>query len=352
MPSEKPSILLTLAAQAVSTVGLSVSIIAWLWLSLIPLPKPTEPITIVDKKARRRSAPAALQSQSSSHSPPSPQRSSVDHASLITIPPRKRRVYFADSPNSPSRPSSRPNDSAELIVEKPIIAQSSAVEISPASSSSTLVHTHTAIPPQTLETCRELAIESDSSSSSSPRRSLSLTRPFGRTRRTSGPDVPAPELVSEPRQPRRSSGNFVPPWTTFRRTSTSKSASSNASSTPSSGTTSSPSPTSAPAQSYFTRKSARRVSTPVPRTQPYAYPYFAEPPKVDDDVYIAYLRGRTPPGPETLARSATASDSEGGKSQNRKLNDKAQAALGLQRPSTLQQRNPKRSASEGWVERP
>ncbi|KAJ7070766.1 hypothetical protein C8F01DRAFT_1107689 [Mycena amicta] len=304
---EKPSVFLTLAAQAFSTVGFSVSILAWLWLSILP-PAPTEPI-IIDKKARRRSAPAALQSHP--------------------------RLYFIDSPlNAPSRPSSRPNDSSEIL-DKPLHS-SPTTEVSPASSSSTLVHTYPAIPPR-LETCRE-SVESDSSNSSSPRRSLSLTRPFQRTRRASGTDVPLPP-ASDTKQPRRSSGNLVSPWT-FRRTSTSSK--SVTASTPNSGTTV------APTQSYFSRKATRRVSTPVARTQPYAYPYFAEPPTIDDRPVQA------------LARSGTVSESEGKddasilgtKSRNGKLNDKAQAALGLGRRPSTPQRNPQRSVSEGWVDRP
>ncbi|KAJ7193356.1 hypothetical protein GGX14DRAFT_478620 [Mycena pura] len=361
MANEQRSLFITLAAQAMSSVGFSVSILAWLWLTIVPPlpPQLAEPITI-DKKARRRSAPAALQS----HKQSSPSQSrSPDETSLISFPPRKRRVYFADSPSRPTNQfevAQTPNDSLDMF-DKPL-PYLPAAEISPSSSSSTLVHTYTALPLPTLETCRESAVESDSSNSS-PRRSLSLSRPFRRSSGTSVPDtspiIATPGLLpcltadrrsntllaSNTRQ-RRSSGSLMSPWS-FRRASDSRS-------TPKPGASSvSPttpvSPTTSPAPSYFARKTARRASTPVPRTQPYAYPYFAQPP-VDDEVYIAYLRSLPQPGTDVLARSPTASDSEKESllnwgSRNRKLNDKAQAALGLGRRPPVQQR----SAGEGCV---
>ncbi|KAJ7017483.1 hypothetical protein C8F04DRAFT_1405868 [Mycena alexandri] len=149
--------------------------------------------------------------------------------------------------------------------------------------------------PQTLETWRESAVESDSSNSS-PRPSLSLSRTF-RTRRSSGTSVPdvTPIITaptSDSKHGRKGSGSFIPPWA-FRRASGSK----NAVASPSTTTTapaapsSSPSLPLAPTPSYFTRKASRRVSTPVPRTQPYAHPYYAQPP-IEDDPSIAHLRSQ------------------------------------------------------------
>jgi hypothetical protein len=178
------------------------SILAWIWLTLVP-PKPelTEPI-LIDKKARRRSAPAALQSRKR-HST-SPSVASGEAQTSPVSPQRTRRVYFIDSPTSSaaSRPTNfqrTSNDSSDLT-----LLSSPTSEISPSSSSSTLEHTYTAIPAPTLETCRESAIESDSSNSS-PRPSLSLSRPFQKARprrssttsATSVPDI-AP-IVTGPR---------------------------------------------------------------------------------------------------------------------------------------------------------
>ncbi|KAJ6575379.1 hypothetical protein B0H19DRAFT_1128376 [Mycena capillaripes] len=366
MPAPERTLFVTLAAQAMSSVGFSVSILAWLWLTLVPPTKPelVEPI-LVDKKARRRSAPATLQSHRRDSDSPSVASGDVQSSPISSL--RTRRVYFVDSPApSPSRPTNQiersSNDFSADLLDKPL--QYSPTEISPSSSSSTLVHTYTAIPPQTLETCRESAIESDSSNSS-PRPSLSLSRPFlkasNRTRRSSGTSVPdVPPIVTGPSadtKQRRTSGGFIPTWG-FRRASGSKNAPSSSTTTTtssdapgSSSTTSCASPVVVPA-SYFTRKTARRVSTPVPRTQPYAYPYYAQPP-TEDESYVAYLRNLPQFGTDAIARSPVASDSEekekepplpDQRGRNRKINDMAQAALGLGRRPP-----PQRSASESWA---
>ncbi|KAJ7446394.1 hypothetical protein B0H11DRAFT_2084523 [Mycena galericulata] len=351
MSTSQRSLFVTLAAQAMSSVGFSVSIIAWIWLTLVPPPKIdlTEPI-LVDKKARRRSAPAALQSRkrdslSPSANPPSPD-------ALSPISPRTRRVYFVDSPTSSlSRPTNQfertPHDS--LLLEKPLHASPTS-ETSPLSSSSTLVHTYPGIPPQTLETCRESAIESDSSNNCSPRTSLSSSRPSlpPRNRRNSGTSIitDVSPMASEPAETthrRRSSIGFTPPWS-FRRASGSRN--------PASPATSSTNPTLIPAPSYFTRKTARRVSTPVPRTQPYAYPYYAQPP-IEDEAYAAHLRSLPQFGPEVANPSPSTSDSEEKEKESplldrRSRNRKAQAALGLGRqPPAV--RPHQRSASESWA---
>ncbi|KAJ7751224.1 hypothetical protein DFH07DRAFT_826581 [Mycena maculata] len=359
MPTPERSLFVTLAAQAMSSVGFSVSLLAWLWLTLVPPPKLvlTEPI-LVDKKARRRSAPAALPSRKRDSL--SPSVVSHDVPSLTSSPMRTRRVYFIDSPapSPPSRPTNQiertPHDSSDLL-DKPLHC-SSPMEISPTSSSSTLVHTYTAIAPQTLETCRESAIESDSSNNCSPRASLSSSHPpqtSGRNRRYSGTSVTdITPIITGPTdgKHRRSSLGFTPPWS-FRRASGSKNPASASPATPSSGMASA-GPMTAP--SYFSRKTARRVSTPVPRTQPYAYPYYAQPP-IEDDGYAAYLRGLPQFGSEGISRSPTTSDSEEkdkesllfDRGRNRKVNDQAQAALGLgRRPPILR---PQRSASESWA---
>ncbi|KAF8215941.1 hypothetical protein K438DRAFT_2008187 [Mycena galopus ATCC 62051] len=306
MSSSQRTLFVTLAAQAISSVGFS--FVQHPRLDLAHSRPPTkararEPV-LVDKKARRRSAPAALPSRKR-HSTSLSVVSAETEISPIS-PLRTRRVYFIDSP-----PTSRPtniqrhsNDSSELTLHS-----SPTSEISPSSSSSTLGHTF-AIASQTLETCRESAIESDSSNSS-PRPSLSLSRPFqkSRPRRSSttstldiAPIITGP-LPTEPttKQQRRSSGGLIPQWS-FRRASGPKSACTPASSA---SPTVAPTPALAPASassSYFGRKAARRVSTPVPRTQPYAYPYYAQPP-IEDENYTAYLRNLPQFTDAPLARS-------------------------------------------------
>ncbi|KAJ7103274.1 hypothetical protein B0H15DRAFT_942752 [Mycena belliarum] len=351
MSSSERSIFVTLAAHGLGYVGFSVSIIAWLWLALVP-PKPelTEPVSI-DKKARRRSAPAVLPAQARKRESLSPVPAvSASTPSPTANSPRTRRVYFVDSPlSSPSRSTNQiertPHDSLDFL-NKPLNG-SPVSEISPTSSSSTLVHTYSAISPQTLETCRESAIESDSSKSSS-RASLSLPRlsPKASERPrplhgTSDSDV-APTTGPAADTRRKSSIGFVPPWA-FRRGSGPRNPAS-ASAAPPSATPVSATPV--PAQSYFARKTARRVSTPVPRTQPYAYPYFAQPP-VEDEALAAQLRSLPQFGAEGLSRGPIASDSEESplRGRNRKSNKQAQAALGLGRPV----RPPQRSASESWA---
>ncbi|KAJ7170132.1 hypothetical protein C8R46DRAFT_1091250, partial [Mycena filopes] len=281
------SLFVTLAAQAISGVGFSVSILAWIWLTLVP-PRPelTEPI-LIDKKARRRSAPATLPSRKRNSLSPSIAESTATRSPTSEVlpspisPPRTRRVYFIDSP-SESRPSisNDRNDSSES--GKPFYTQPPPTsEISPSSSSSTLVHTYTAIPAPTLETWRESAVESDSSNSS-PRPSLSsLSRGPFRTRRSSDvtPIITAP--APDGKQARKGSGSgFTPPWG-FRRASGSKNSASAGPSTSADASL----PVAAPSL-FKTRKASRRVSTPVPRTQPYAHPYYAQPP-IEDDVASA-----------------------------------------------------------------
>ncbi|KAJ7040355.1 hypothetical protein C8F04DRAFT_254500 [Mycena alexandri] len=352
------SLFVTLAAQAMSSVGFSVSILAWIWLTLVP-PKPelTEPI-LIDKKTRRRSAPAAFPSRKrNSLSPSVATRSPTSEVLPSPIsPPRTRRVYFLDSPTPSSRPSIERNDSSSEL-GKPFSASPTS-EISPSSSSSTLVHiTHTAIPPQTLETWRESAVESDSSNSS-PRPSLSLSRTF-RTRRSSGTSVPdVTPIITAPtpysKHGRKGSGSFIPPWA-FRRASGSK----NAVASPSTTTTAPAAPSSSaslplgPTPSYFTRKASRRVSTPVPRTQPYAHPYYAQPP-IEDDPSITHLRSQPQFGLSTDASTTTTTVSDSEKDLSSKdapaldargRNRKAQAALGVGRPRL----RPQRSASESWA---
>ncbi|KAJ7897124.1 hypothetical protein B0H14DRAFT_2676980 [Mycena olivaceomarginata] len=347
--SSQRTLFVTLAAQAMSSVGFSVSILAWIWLTLVP-PKPelTEPI-LIDKKARRRSAPAALQSRKR-HST-SPSVASGEAQTSPVSPQRTRRVYFIDSPtSSASRPTNfqrTSNDSSDLT-----LLSSPTSEISPSSSSSTLEHTYTAIPAPTLETCRESAIESDSSNSS-PRPSLSLSRPFQKARprrssttsATSVPDI-APIVTGPPAdtKQRRSSGGLIPSWS-FRRISGSKSTAS-----PSTAVSSTAAPATSlggctPAvPSYFSRKT------------PYAYPYYAQPP-TEDEGYAAYLRNLPQFSAELVPHSPVPSDSEekekekekeaplsDQRGRNRQANVMAQAALGLGRRLP-----PQRSASESWA---
>ncbi|KAJ7293076.1 hypothetical protein C8J57DRAFT_1268061 [Mycena rebaudengoi] len=370
MSTSERSLFITLSARAASSVGFSVSILAWLWLTFgLPVSKTIEEPVLIDKKARRRSAPAALPSHKphkshkrSSLSPPLRTESPVlPDSSSLSSPARTRRVYFVDSPTTPSRstiPLERPqftNDSSERLHASPVS------ETSPASSCSTLVHpTYTSISPQTLETCRESAIESDSSNSSR-RPSLSLsTRALRKTRRGSGTaavvdssPVLSPPPPETPRV-RRSSISFIPPWSLIRRNAPV------AAVAPSTSTSTASPATAIVSPSYFSRKNTRRVSTPVPRTQPYAHPYYAQPP-VEDEVYSAYLRGLPQFGGAEAATSPTASDSEDKekdssplsdrRGRNRKVNDLAQAALGLGRTPPRPRLKTQRSASESWADR-
>ncbi|KAJ7631200.1 hypothetical protein FB45DRAFT_917811 [Roridomyces roridus] len=346
MSSPERSLMVTLAAQAMSSVGLSVSIIAWIWLAFVPA-QPPEPILLEKKvkKARRRSAPATLQTRKRESLSPS-----LPPPDTPSSPPRARRVYFLDSPSS-SRPTIERSHDSSSFLEKPLCS-SPVGEVSPSSSSSTLVHTIPAIPPQ-LATWHESAIESDSSNNGSPRTSLSSPRPAfkERIRRFSGTDSVTDVAGADTK--RRSSIGFTAPW---RRAS-----GSNKNPTPGPST----SPTSVPAPSYFSKKSARRVSTPVPRTQPYAYPYYAQPP-IDDERYVAQLRGLPQPsiGGENAAAkpsSTTSDDSEDrdgdadsaaallDRGRIRKANDDAQAALGHGRRPPILRHPQQRSASESWA---
>ncbi|KAL0951663.1 hypothetical protein HGRIS_008342 [Hohenbuehelia grisea] len=95
--------------------------------------------------------------------------------------------------------------------------------------------------------------------------------------------------------------------------------------------------------SYFTRKSDRRRSMPVARTQPYAYPYFAAMPTPNSpDDGLTPEQSVSPTRPRTSTELVHESDVERNRGRrSSKLNDVAQAALGLGRPSPK-----RRSASE------
>ncbi|KAK7064009.1 hypothetical protein R3P38DRAFT_2821810 [Favolaschia claudopus] len=338
MSSSQRSLFVTLAAQAISSVGFSVSILAWIWLTLVPRPKPelTEPIAI-DKKARRRSAPAAL---------PSAKRRSTTTSLASTeaqsspVSQRTRKVYFADSPApAPSRPTNLPRTSTD-------------------SSDLSLIASPSEFSPCTLETWRESAVESDSSTSS-PRPSLSLSRPFQkacRPRRSSTTSAtseitpnPLPDHVSSAenkQQSRRASGGIIPPWS-FRRVSGSKNVPSPVTAAPT------PSSTSAtPSAQIFAAKTRAGCQLPSHARSRMLFRIYAQPP-TDDETYIAYLRTCLSLA-RNLSPAVPTSDMEPKtkrrrrrcpeRGRNRKANDQAQAALGHGRRPT-----PKRSASEGWT---
>ena len=101
------------------------------------------------------------------------------------------------------------------------------------------------------------------------------------------------------------------------------------------------------------RKAQRRTSTPIPRTSPYAAPYFASPPIVLDDGYSGYSRGLPQLEAEvsiTLKQSPVTG--EFGEKQSNGW-DQSHTTTSIQGRFPRGQRvvSKRRSASEGWATR-
>ncbi|KAH8835588.1 hypothetical protein DL96DRAFT_1574836 [Flagelloscypha sp. PMI_526] len=304
-----------------------------------------------------------------------------------------RRVYFADSPKAPSSRHSRfslPNDSAiKPILNSPVLSeiQPTGSPRSSLSSISILGHGSAAT---SLNDDGNTTVESDSSSLSShpsgyssyssyfPRLPMpKLGNPLTRSKRKSSgsvssvitstittpesPGLPATPPCESPispttKQTRRSSLGSWYPWsassprrsgtaepegtnsstTTTRRFSHVKSVSkSDDETTVTTTTTTSTSVVSTIVSAgYFSKKpqkAKRRTSTPVPRTQPYAYPINAAYPTMYDE--------EVPPPPPYQASAITTSPEQPASDVStikRERNAQAQAALGVgegRRPS-------------------
>ncbi|KAF8921906.1 hypothetical protein CPB85DRAFT_7443 [Mucidula mucida] len=104
----------------------------------------------------------------------------------------------------------------------------------------------------------------------------------------------------------------------------------------SSGSQASPGPSSpsSPGFSYFPFKPSRRVSnpTPVPRTQPYLYPYFAAPPVGTPQDYVKF--SLQVEGTIRSSGSTTVTENSSRTVEKKEANAQAQASLGYgRRPS-------------------
>lgn len=352
--SERRPLLVTVFATALSSIcfGISVFAIGAVWLHLWQ--QPVMPIIPISRKSdKRRSAPASLESSKVTRSEPlsiiAPKHSPSESVT--------RRVYFVDSQTTTRRRDSMPQSPRPS--EVPVL-----IDLSPHSSSSTLVSAST--PPQaplfSLDTCEESAAESDNSSRKSAHASFKLPRLISKVHRRA---LSTPEShVSQSDDPSSSSSlkrsntglSFQKHWPISRaRASTDNSSqdslprpsSSSARisfSLPGSRTVSTPIPASSSAVTPPSPSSASKSKnqlrpstpnkTPVPRTNPYEYPYFASPPTLlsDKEYNAASDPERTPRPVQARCR------------ERKQINAQAQASLGLGRPLQRQ-----RSASESWV---
>ncbi|KAF9055973.1 hypothetical protein BJ165DRAFT_463529 [Panaeolus papilionaceus] len=318
--------LIFISAHAIGSLGFALSLLSiWFgWLlptSTVPV---SEPESAEIKKVRSPSRHLRRPSQSvSSKAPPLPvpiRRSSapVDLASILVPHSDEsqqygKRVCFADSPPltpitrrntmpEPSHPSYRAPSLHQLI-------EASVSSSSAPSTSQTEEHEH--LPAVVTAVFDDLVTQSDSSRP--PSRS-SFIKPASRFQKlklgfsVKSPKLPPPQSEQQGDQvsiasvetnvsdksTKRGSGSFIPPWsitrhrtapdmnTQSRPSSPARLAFMNHSSTPTTQTNASPtsSTTSLCTQTVdiLTRKAQRRTSTPLPRTNPYAAPYFAEPP--------------------------------------------------------------------------
>ncbi|KAJ8518754.1 hypothetical protein ONZ45_g4208 [Pleurotus djamor] len=318
-----------IVAKALSSVGFALSVFA-IWLDWVcpvtkmPLPELRTRHSRREKHNRRRSAPASLgvaAQRRSRRRKPLPIRSNTSpvlpsatvDASVIpgTAEPPQQVVNLNDTESKPS----------ELVSSQASLSSSSTMPITPPQ--------HLAFAQNNLDTCDE-SVESDVSSrpsvSSPPARLARMKLFMGKTRKPSI-STPTPAPASEvpdgaEKLTRKPTTGFVPPWAVPRssptsetvadsanekpapatphrsffsrrpqsaRPSTSPSAASNITTSPERPprpTTPTPAPPSA-TSICFTRKADRRRSAPVPRTQPYDYPYFAAMPSTLDDEPLA-----------------------------------------------------------------
>ncbi|KAL0581082.1 hypothetical protein V5O48_000976 [Marasmius crinis-equi] len=353
------SLIITVIASAISSVGFGVSLVAigvlWLFPSALGEPRSSnadDPQRITrpkNKDSRRKSAPPVLTiSRMKRRVSTSPKPSSVIVVPVIVSPSSEaspssgsRRVYFLEPQ---TKPKSSRRYSAPAVEPLSFEPRTSILQIpedaSPRSSSSTLVQVpptshHTVI----LDTCEEIveSADSDSSSKHSTRQSHFLSsaipsRLKGRWAKrpsSSGSDtssyVPKDSRKLSPSTPiketRRSSFVINPPWSAITRSRTSVDLLDSPVMTQTSPIEPLQKAPTTPETLFFrnqkasgSEKTGRRTS--MPRTQPYAYPYFAEPPTVPTEKNFV---GR----PEPLSQE------ERGRQEKRGRNAQAQASLGL-----------------------
>ncbi|KAF5368484.1 hypothetical protein D9758_002160 [Tetrapyrgos nigripes] len=379
------TLFITVIAGAISSVAFGVSIFAMGILWLIPSARPDVPIRpkLKDKSRRRSAPPIMLYSERNMNVPSILENDSASSPSQLQNSPR--RVYFLDSqirPSSQRRYSDMSNFSslqAEDTSMTFLAVQPDDDEISPRSSSSTLVHvieTPLLSSPQ-LETWQE-SIEFNSLSSSSgsrlgstssPRPSLSLTTHLtgkvksswsskksssSQTGGDSGGETQSDDTTPSGSKPaRRGPLGFTPPWlSSKKRAQTIDTASPPP--TPPTPTKLSLSPdsddiiTSTSSPSYFVRTPSlngrRRISAPVrARTNPYSFPYFAEPPVGARDGQNTPPSSEESVTKENLPVRKDVRIPEGPRiaDERRQQNAEAQASLGHGRRSP-----PRRTASE------
>ncbi|KAG9222410.1 hypothetical protein CCMSSC00406_0002745 [Pleurotus cornucopiae] len=413
LEQQKPGRMPLLAAKAMSSVGFALSVLA-IWLDwILPVARPLVPELPIlhpptrEKPHRRRSAPASFGSNAV-------RRSRKRRA----IPARANTSPTARDTHEPST-TTTVREAVQVVSDTPEPTPAADVDDRQLSSSSTLVATppkHLAFQQPQLDTCDE-SVESDGSRMSCgpsphprlPRMKLLLSK----TRKASLNAEPSPpaastssECQSAPSKPlvttpnsgpsvnetpvkparKRPASGFVPPWILSRSSITSditsetlpKTASparsffsrrpssarqptspqSTRSSIEQPPRPSTPTPVSATTAGFCRSKVDRRRSAPVPRTQPYEYPYFAAMPTPYDDVNVVEepvvkrepvdevgrLTTRNSASPEPIVIE---SDGRIGRPNSRQVNAIEQAQLGLgRRPSSK-----RRSTSESWAQR-
>lgn len=344
-PNWTASVFIIISAKAFSSVGFGLSLLAiWFGWALPdgllpgqpPVAAPALRESLPTRKGHRRTRSAVHKRKSTSPKasrrlssplplPPAPIFGVQENA---TRPVPARHVSFVDA--GPVRRNSAPPERQPhenpLIPSPPPHSQlfSEAVTTSPVSSTSSLPTTSLPSNPP-IEDDRQSMNSDTSRRSTAPSNSRPSTPVFRRLRltfsakrkRTPTCDLPATpeldanmELEPAPEPPvvpvaasiKRS---FTPPWCHSRKSSStdpvaSLDTASAQSSSPvglaqakSTSTSSKGSTCSSQATSSFTsisKKSQRRISTPIPRTLPYEAPYFATPPLLLDNSYSAYLR--------------------------------------------------------------
>ncbi|KAL0068600.1 hypothetical protein AAF712_004315 [Marasmius tenuissimus] len=336
---------------------ISIVAIGVLWLFPSALGEPKSPtaddlqrITRQKRESRRKSAPPALSSSRSKSYQGSPAANPVIIVPVVVAPTgdsppssSSRRVYFLEpqtKPRSSRRYSAPAEEHLAVDCRTPILQIPE--DVSPRSSSSTLVQVsstsshHTAI----LDTCEEVieSADSDTSSKRSDSRSKQSRFLLGRfkgrwaRRPSTSPETSAapaedpPPILTKPS--RRTSLGISPPWLITKPRTTI-----DLSTPPPASPVEPPSRPQTPTMSeaLFSRpsrkvsaseKANRRSSLPQ-RTQPYAYPYFAEPPSA--------------PGQRSSIDSPAEylTAEERGRREVRERNARVQASLGLgQRPPT------------------
>ncbi|KAF9270684.1 hypothetical protein L218DRAFT_939559 [Marasmius fiardii PR-910] len=356
--SSSSNLFVSVIARAISSVGFGVSLVAIgvLWLFPSALGETNSPALTAledisrrkERESRRISAPPIL---SGPRLKPRKLGTSPTAKSVIVVPVvvtpssealtisngnSSRRVYFLEPQERPrnsrrfSAPLPEPT-STEPRTPIPQIPE----DVSPRSSSSTLVHVPTpTYYSVTLDPCLE-TIESANSDSSSkcssttrqPSRSASLTSRFkGRWARQSsgvatdfGPDTPA-AVVEQPTPAAKSGRRSSPPWSIMTKPRPLV----DLSLSPPSPFDCSPKPTAL--ESPFFRTSRKtsgnekgRPTTPQ-RTQPYDYPYFAEPP-----IAVSACK------PRNVDSDSSSSHNPNRLCEKRNKNVQAQASLGLGR---------------------